>query len=276
MPGWNGVAATGTATLNLPLGLTYHSLLSTLGGGAFVLANISAIRFKINGRQIYVINGTQLNSVNQYTGLSAFGADLLLHLMFDRAMLKLRQAVEGTAIGTGAPFNGDPAAVDDLGRSLYNPTPPTSFQCEIDIAGATTPTLSSKAIQSGPSPLGAIIKRRRFNYSPAGAGDYEIADLPRGDAINQIFIFHANIDNVKIERDNFLSFDRTTAENTKIQTDYGVRVPQAGLWVIDPSEAGNGSEALVSAVQDFRLTLNMSAADNVIVFVDYIGGLDAN
>ena len=269
MPAFNGVAEGATATLNMPIGLTYHGLILTRGGTAFTNAHIAEMRLKGNGRELMVMSGAQLDTINQFDGHAAAGAALTF-VDFERANLLTRAGRELTAIGTGAPQSLT------KGAAGYNPTPLSTLQLEVDISGSTAPTLSAKAVQSGPSPLGTLRKRRRFNFSVAGAGDYEISDLPKGDLIDKIYIGHTgNVTGVKLDRDNFRAFDRTDAENDLIQTD-GVRVPQTNWFVIDPSERGNGGEALVSAVNDFRLIVGTSAADTLTVLVDYLGGLQGN
>ncbi|MCU7841827.1 MAG: hypothetical protein KZQ94_20935 [Candidatus Thiodiazotropha sp. (ex Troendleina suluensis)] len=268
MPAFNGVAANSRATLNIPIGNTIHELILSLGGGAFTEQHISAIRVKGNGRQLWEGSGDRLDIMNQFEGMAISGGTLI-RLPFERFGLKTRDAVEMTAIGTGMTQNMD------RNSPAYNPMPLTTLQVEVDIAGATTPTLSAKAILSAPSPLGTLLKRREYTYSPAGAGNYEIADLPRGDVINRIWIFSDQLNGVMLDRNNFRVFERTAAENNLIQSD-GVRTPQANLFVIDPSENGNGGEWLISNVNDFRLILDMAAADTVTVVVDYLGGLQGN
>ncbi|MBT3041990.1 MAG: hypothetical protein KME67_03940 [Candidatus Thiodiazotropha sp. (ex Codakia orbicularis)] len=267
MPAFNGVAANSRATLNIPIGNTVHALIFTLGG-TFTEQHIDEIRVKGNGRELFVCSGDELDVMNQYEG-KAISNGTLLRLDFERYGLKTRDAVEMTAIGTGMPQNMDRNSPE------YNPTPLTTLQVEVDIGAATNPTLSAKAILSGPSPLGTLLKKRRFTYSPAGAGNYEIADLPRGDVIDKIWIFSDQLNGVMLDRNNFRAFERTDSENDLIQAD-GVRVPQANLFVIDPSENGNGGEWLISNVNDFRLILDMAAADTVDIFVDYLGGLQGN
>lgn len=269
MPAFNGVAEGATATLTMPIGLTYHGLLLTRGGTNFDVADMNEIRLKANGRELFVTSGADLDLMNKYDGLAA-ATSSLMYLDFERIGLKTRSAVELTAIGTGYKQVLDKSARD------YNPTPISTLQLEVDIAGSTAPTLSAKAVQSGASPTGMIKKRRRFTYSPSGSGDYEISDLPKGDLIDKIYIKHTgNLTAVKLDRDNFRSFDRSDAENNLIQTD-GVRVPQSNLFVIDPSERGNGGEAIVSLVNDFRLIATTSGADTLTIYVDYLGGLLGN
>lgn len=275
MPAFQGVAAGQTASLNMPIGLTYHGLLITYSG--VTLAQMTELRLKGNGRDIFTTTVEDLDVCNQFNGLEA--ASGILYLPFDRVKLLTRAGVELSAIGTGAPLNND-AGTPEAPNPAYNPTPLSTFQLEIDIDGAaTSPALSAKAYQSAPRPLGAFIKRRKFNFTITGTGDFEISDLPKGDLIDKIWLKDnggaGDILGVKLERDNFLSFDRLKAENDLIQQD-GVRVPQTDFYVIDPTEQGFGAESIVSAVSDFRLKVNTSGAVNLVVYVDFIGGLAGN
>lgn len=272
MPSFNGVAAGSTATLHMPIGLTYHALNLVMGGTTFDKSHITEMRLKGNGREILVDTGTDLDIRNQFHNLQAVTAGQLM-LDFERAHLRLKGASELTAIGTGAPrSNGDPKS------ATYNPTPLSTLQLEVDIAAtAVAPTLSAKALQSGPRPLGVLTKRRRFFRNPTGAGTFEISDLPTGDVIEKIYIKHTgNVTNVILDRDNFRSFDRTVAENSLLQLNGGIRTPQTNWFVIDTTERGNGDEVLVSNVNDFRLVIETSAADSLTIFVDYLGPLSGN
>lgn len=265
MPAFNGVAAGAVATLNLPIGNTYHGILLTRGG-TFTHDHMTDITLKANGRAILEMSGSDLDDFNLFDGLAAAGASLS-YIPFERMGLLNKEWVEATAIGTGVRGNKDlPLQIQTL-------------TLEITISGsAVTPTLSAKALQSAPAPVGAIIKRRKFTFSAAGAGTVEIADLPRGDLINRIAIHAAsdNVTGVTLERDNFELFNRTPAENNLIQTD-GIKVPQSNWFVLDPTEKGNGNEAVITAdSNDFRLGVTTSGADTLTVYVEYLGGLTGN
>ena len=276
MPAVEGVAAGSIATLNMPIGLTYHGLLFTMGGTTFDLTTyITEIRLKGNGREIFKCAGADLDLFNKFDG-RAGASTTQFYLDFERYGLDVAtgpspaEAIRGrelTAIGTGV----SPAVSKALELS--------TLQLEADISSsASAPTLSAKALQSAPRSLGLLKKRRKFVYTPGGAVEFEISDLPRGDLIDKIYIKSAGnyITRVKLERDNFLAFDRTPAENTLIQQD-GVRVPQSSLFVVDPSERGRGDEAYTTAtVQDFRLKITVSAADTLTIYVDYLGALTGN
>ena len=259
MPGFEGVAAGNTATLRCPIGLTYHQLLITYSG--VTLAQMDEIRVLANGETIQrFASGTQLDSFNRFEGRAAAAG--VLTIDFNRYNLRTRRGEEVTGLGTGYP--NDPAAV-------------TTLSVEVDINAAAVGTvLSAKAIQGPPQPAGIIKKVRQFTYTAGAAGDFEISDLPRGDIINKILVggHTANVyTNFKIERDNFVVFERSVAENRVVQTD-GVRTPQTDLSVYDPTENGHGAEGLATAgVNDLRMTLTLTNAGSVPVAVEYLGPL---
>lgn len=275
MPAVNGVAAGSIATLLCPIGLTYHGILFTMGGTTFDLSLITEIRVKGNGRDIYTVSGSDLDLLNLYEGRSE-SSETQFYLDFERYGLEIfggSNAIDAlggrelTAIGTGL----DPNQTKSLELS--------TLQIELDISSsAVAPTLTAKALQAPPRSLGFLKKRRKFVYNPGGAVEFEISDLPRGDLIDKIYIKSAGdkITRVKLERDNFLAFDRSVDENDLMQLD-GVRVPQPSMFVVDPSENGRGDEAYVTGnVNDFRLKITVSAADTLTIYVDYLGSLSGN
>jgi hypothetical protein len=259
MPSWEGVAAGQTATVRLPIGNTYHKLLVPYSG--VTLAQMDEIRIIANGKTIQrIIGGDVLDSMNQFDGRNAAAG--ILTIDFERFGLRTRAGSEFTVIGTGA--SGDAMPI-------------TTLAVEIDInAAAAAPVLTAaKAVQSAPQQSGVLKQVRAFGYDPAGAGDYEISDLPRLGLINRVFFKSAVVINsVKLARDGYTVFERTTAENAAVQND-GVRVTQANYWVMDFSEEGNGQDALaVAGVQDLRFTLDMAGAGHVDVIVEYLAPLN--
>lgn len=273
MPSFESVAAGSTATCRLPIGATYEQLLATYSG--VTLAQMNEIRLVGNGKVIQRFptigansGGQVLDSINQFEGRAAANGVLVLDL--NRFGIRTRANEELTGLGTGMkPSDANYKAMGGNGVEL------STLYLEIDIdAAAVGSVLSMKAVQSPKRPLGLIKKVRHFGYSASASGEFEIADLPRGDLVNKLIIHSANVDSLKIETDRNVRFERSQAENELIQND-GERVSQAGLFVYDPSEIGNGSEALPTAsVQDLRLTLAMSAAGAVPVTVEYMGALE--
>lgn len=260
MPSFEAVGAGQTATLRLPIGLTFHQVWIEYAG--VTLAQMTGIRVVANGQPIHTYgSGTELDRLNQYEGRSAAAG--ILCLDFDRYGLLNQAEREFTALGTGNP--GDPS-------------PLTTLQIEIDVdAGAVGTTLSARAVQSIPQNLGLFKKLRRFTYSPGGALDFEISDLPKGDIINWLaFQFSANdLNRLRVERDNYTVFDREDQLNERIQSD-GVRVPQGSQFVYDPTEEGVGTEGLLTAgVNDLRFIATMTGAATLTLNSNYVGALDA-
>ena len=277
-PGWNGnVVAGNTVTLRLPIGLTYHQIWTeyafTDSGPADepLETAVDEIRVVANGKPIWNLRASELDTVMQYHGRTAAdgggssGGIFVLDL--DRFNLKTRASQELTALGSGSP---------------NDPTPLTTLSIELDIASTVVSgTLDTRIVQSQSSPLGLIKKIRRYVNAFGGAGTFEIDDFPKGDLINAVYFFESanDIDRLRLERDDFVMFDRTKELNTRIQTDNN-RVPQANLFVYDTTEKGYGVDQLLTRkpdgtlVNDLRWFLEIDGAMTVTSLVEYIGGLE--
>lgn len=262
------IVAGNTLTIRLPIGLTYHQLyieyafLATATPVALADA-VGEIRLVLNGKPCWNIQASELDTKNQFEGRSQ--AEGILCLDFDRYNLRSRPAEEFTSLGTGSP---------------NDPTPLTTLTVEFDIKAAssiTSGTLSARMRQSDSRPLGLFKKIRRYIDVYGGSGVFDKADYPRGDLINAILFFESanDIDNLRLERDNFVMFDRSKELNARIQTD-GVRVPQPNVYAYDTAEDGNGTDQLVTAnVQDLRWFWTLDGAMTITSIVEYIGALES-
>lgn len=264
---FESVAKGATATTRLPIGLSYEKILVPFSG--VTLAEMTEARLVANGETIRVWRDmTKLDLINKYDGLTAAGTSGILVFNLTRHGMRTRAGEELTKLGTGYPRGND------------NPNPITTLSLEIDVdAGATNAPVFGipKLHQDLPMPTGAILKSKQYVYSPAGAGIYEISDLPKGELINRIIFFTPNnrITELEVERDNFISFSRSKAENELMQT-MGDKSVQSGAFIYDPTENGYGSEGLPTAnVHDLRFRLNMSAAEDIVMYVETIGFLNS-
>lgn len=267
-PGWDGAVVGGnTVTLRLPIGLTYHQLFTEYDfrGAANALLTLAAavgeIRVVANGKPVWNVQASELDAHNQFESRAAALGGILT-MDFDRYNLRTRPATEFTQIGTGA--QGDP-------------TPLTTFIVEMELkAAVVSGSLTTRMRQSESAPLGLFKKLRRFVHTFNGAGEFQISDYPKGDLINAIYWFQSanNISAVRLERDNFVMFDRGKALNDRIQTD-GVRVTQNGLFVYDTTEDGDGTDQLVTkGINDLRFFMNIDGAMTITSLIEFIGALE--
>lgn len=256
----------GTATTRLPIGLSYEKILVPVSG--VTLAEMTEARLVANGETIRVWRDlTKLDGLNVFDGITDFATSGILVFNLTRHGMRTRAGEELTKLGTGFPRNAD------------NPNPITTLALEIDVDASAvgTPVFDIPKLQQDmPLPTGAILKSKQYLYSPAGAGIFEISDFPKGELINRIVFYTAGnkIKSLEIERDNFISFSRSKAENELMQK-MGGRFPQDGTFVYDPTENGYGSEGLPTAnVHDLRFRLDMLGAETITMYVETIGFLN--
>lgn len=271
IPNSNGVAASQTATFNLPIGRRYHDLRLALTN--ITVAQVGQVRIKANGENIRTYSGPELDSINQYDGRAAAGA--ILTVPFDRFGLYSQKGEEATGIQTGS---ADPKT----GVAI------TQFTLEVDLtAGPVNPAIEVTATQSDNDPKnpgpGVILRVMRYTRIFGAAGIAELSDLPKGtegpkfQGINRVF-FKSAATNLEIERDNRKIFQRSKTLNDRIQVD-GVRVPQAGYFVYDPTEEGYDYEFLtlfddqLRPFQDLRYLLTLPAGETMVALVEYVGAL---
>jgi hypothetical protein len=268
-----GVAPGQTATFKLPIGRRFH-LLQLLYGGGSALVDFTEIRVLANAKVIHRYSATDRDAMNQFDGRAAAAG--ILVLPFDRYFLNTLASDEETALNTG------PAAPGSAIRI-------TSLHVEVDILPAAPPavTLAMNATVSDaptnpkgePVGPGTVMHILRHTRSAAGAGSFEISDLPAGTAtsmaLNRIFFNpSANlITRLEIERNQYKIFDRTDALNRRMQAD-GVRTPIAGWYAIDKTEQGYGGDPIdLLAVADYRYRLAVSGAMAINVYSEYLGRL---
>lgn len=264
MPAGEGIAAGQTATFKLPIGRRFHELQLAYSG--VTLAQLTEMRLFANGKVIHRYSATDRDNLNQFDGRAAAAG--ILAIPFDRYKLKTLAGEEETALNTGS--------ADANGVAI------TSLYLEIDIdAAAVAPVLSLTATQSDalPGGPGTVLHIQRHTRDAAGAGEFDISDLPRGTAtsiaLNRvIFKPSANdISKVQIDRNQYVIFERSKALNEKVQTD-GVRVPQAGYIVVDKTERGYGGDPIdLVGVSDFRYKLTMTGAATLTILSEYLGRL---
>lgn len=263
MPSFNAVAAGQTATLDLPATGTYHSLIIHFVNNAVdavqatMEALLTGIRIKVNGKVQRVFSAQQLFDINADHGMTVTAG--YLEIFFAEPWRRTTQGED--ALGWGM---GD---VD-------------TFQMEIDIgAAAVNPVLSVKAVKTQENrPMGPITKWKRFSMSPGAAGTFNVMTLPKNDPYYALHFWHANITAAEVKVDETEKWNLTVAEAAIFAAQYG-RVAQAGVLSIDFDVTNRVSDMLLmtrpdgsgARINDFRIDLSMSAADNITLVTETVG-----
>lgn len=268
MPAFEGVVAGNTALCKLPTGRRYHFL--DLEYSNLTLAQMNEIRITANGRPFQRFTAGERDALNQYLSMEAAAG--FLRIWFDRPFLRVKEGEALTGVNTHQKR-------DENGKRVDN------FNVEVDIDGAAVdPSLKVHAEQSEGIPgmgPGTVPHIQRHTRSAAGAGEFQVSDLPYNTPTEQKLIRSTivtpndRVDKVEIERGLYSIFKRTKALNEWCQKNGGGdRVPQAGYFIIDSTERGYAGEPIdLEGFQDFRYKLGMSAAENLVFLQEYVGVL---
>ncbi|NIC03977.1 major capsid protein P2 [Billgrantia bachuensis] len=259
MPSLSNVTPGGTATLNMPIGRTYERLI--LSYTNLTRAQMKDIRISVDGKPVMEFaDAEQVAALNKYYGRHDAAGQLTL--WFVRPELNQLEQQRVTGLGTGAR--------DGSGKV-------STLQLEVEIDGAAVgPTIQAHAIQSDPAPLGMINKIKRFTYSSATAGQFEIDNIPKGPRLCAIhFIKDADdVSRVEVEQNS-----RKVVEGGKTLLQYlqreSGRVPQAKYLAVDFTQEGDIYQSIVTdpkLIQDQRFRLTLDTAGQVTVLVEYLDG----
>lgn len=258
-PSFTGVVPGATARCEIPIGMTEHVWL--LVYTVATLAQLTGIRVIIDERVVQsYVTGTDLDLDDQFLGMPAAAGSVAI--MFDRYGLKNRPAVEFTAMGTGV------VSADAQG----NRQTPNNMRIEVDIDAAVVPpmTLELRLKETEAQPAGLVLRRAQTALAAGIVGANYLQSLGLNSWLNRV-IFKGGagiVTRVQLKLDQTIVWDRTAAENAKAQAD-GVRVPQAGWFVADFSEDGNGDEGYITAGhQSVVWTVWMSAAGAVPIVIE--------
>lgn len=225
---FQNVAATGTAIVDLlPTvgGNTLEAIWLTLGGTALTKAMITGWRLKANGKTIRESTGTRTNTRNLYYGITTAATQLLIDFMYVK----------------GRTPNAFMAGALDLSQNSGI----KQLTLEVDITGATAPTLAGAA-ELSPAGDRAGERNIRFNMlkqtvatvNIPAAGEFAIA-VPHskpeagGSVFSAIHLFSANTTRLRVRRQSIDEYDFSVTLMQEMQKRAG-RTPQASHVVFDP------------------------------------------
>lgn len=186
----SAVAASKTVVIELPCGPRYHAVLLQHGYAAgtntavAAATNISEIRVKVNGRVQRTMSGTQLRDMNL---LNTTHPGTASQVWFDAT------GVPNTAPGVTFPiYFAEPWRADARDRDAlaWASNGWQSFQIEVDLGAASTPTLIAYAISDElrpQAPVG-IMKWIRQSWNASGTS-FDITTMDRRDWLCQISLY---------------------------------------------------------------------------------------
>lgn len=256
LPSFNSVAAGSTASIIIPTGQTYQTIvLRYKESGADVneatmKASITKVRLKINGTTRFEASGKHIiDCLNKFYGIAFVAGQLVIPLT--RPWLK---TIEGE---------------DNLGWGTANVN---TFGLEVDIAaGATAPTLTADAVISPQNrDLGIIVQVSEMSFAAAVSGDYEISTLPKGNGnLVALHLENANITKIRAVADGYVLNDGDLAIMNTINQWTGLRVPQTGYVHLDALFKNRlGDTWPLAGVQDFRVIPTLSSAGSVPIVME--------
>lgn len=230
---FQNVIANGTATLSMQnlLGSTIDRMTLQLGG-TFTKAQITGLRVKANAKTIFDDTGSRIDARMQYRGIAANAAFLTVDFSEIRAKALIAQKAGSLDTTLGI-------------RQLT---------MEVDIGGATNPTLAGWADLSEPQALSGsayaplIAKVLNVSQSIAAAGTFPI-DLGWGrktpTVVKRLHFFSSVITHAEVRKQGIPIFEvLPDAVNDFIQGEFQ-RTPQSNCFTVDFMPDGNVSNALL-------------------------------
>lgn len=260
---FSNVAANNTATLSMLnlLGWSIDRLVLQLGG-TFTKAQITGLRIKANAKTIFDDTGSRIDTRMQYRGIAAAATFLSVDFSEIRA-----KTIVGQKLG-----------------SLDTTAGIRQLTMEVDIGGATSPTLvgfadlSEPQIGSNAQALIAKVLNVTQNFGAAGTFPFEIGWGRKTPTIlKRLHFFGSTVTSVEIKKNGISVFENLPdAVNDFIQGEFQ-RTPQSNVYTVDFIQDGNQSNALPLAPNvPYEVYVTTSGAGNVTCVGELLDPLDYN
>lgn len=268
LPPFQNVGANLTAVIPaIPQGMTYKSISLRLGGTTFTKAMITGLRLWLGGKKIWDATGSHIDAINSYFRATANAAYLNLHFANPRAKNPADHLI---------------GAIDT--SSIYS-----NFSMEVDIGGATAPTLEAYARVAAPiakdRPYRGMLRTLIKGVHPApSAAEFSLPvalGSRQGGLVRALHLFHTgNVTKLQVLKDSFHLIQEGAVAVLQAEQNEFARVTQANLlngdFVLEdfdamsvPTLRPDGSPAA------FETKVTVSAADTVTSYTDMLQTLDA-
>lgn len=267
---FNNVVATGRAVCStkLVLGNVVERIVLELGGTTFTKSLITAIRVRLNGKVVFGdVSGTHLDLIQQY-----------LNIVNDTARLTI-DFTEPVARNVQGELMG---GIDTVAAGV------TDFTIEVDISGATAPTLTGYVQMRTPDSMASagfaeatrpVIRAVIPTTIPVTASGEIQASVNIGSSgeslIKRLFIYSTILTGFRVKKDSVDVFGSNALGSgivNYIAQEYG-RKNQTNLYVWDPLVDGNQIDAVTTRRNDgnpanFQFLFTASGAGTHYAYAD--------
>lgn len=264
-PPFENVGANSTAILpRLDMGETCDTIILELGG-TFTKTHLLGIRVMLGGKTIWDLTGLDLDDINKYMNRTTEATLLALHFADPNARTILGESIGGVDTSLGY----------------------SSFGLEVDIGGATSPTLAAWMVKSRPkaadSPHRPMFRAfLKATESISAAGTYNLrapVGSDMGNLLARLHLMHANITQFDVKKGGLeLQGNGKNSVVQFLQNELN-RTAQSGHLVYDPMFDNNQSNAVATvkpngrpATMEFKATI--SGSDTIVVYSELYTTLD--
>jgi hypothetical protein len=281
------IAASRTVLIDLPIGPRYHAIqiqhgytagTNTIAGA---MANILAIRMKVNGK-VQRTYGSGVSSGSNQGGVELRDDNLLNGTAYDCTGLPNTAPGVTIPIFFAEPWRHDETDQDALAwpSSVWK-----SFQIEVDLGAAGTPTFTAFAIVDAlAAPAnGPQIKKIIRQQFPAAGTAFDIAQIDRKDWLEQISLYQDSgssqqTSEVDLRYNSQILDELTTPVRQALQIQFNM-TPTAGgrsanmTDIVLDHDTLLGSAINLNGASDFTLTIKAASAmsGTIVALVSRIG-----
>lgn len=267
-PDFYNLANTGTASLDIEPGMTFHNLLfSFAGSGALTRDMIKEVRVLINGKAFIRAPANILHRDNMYKG------------SFDDANIFLLDFEEPRS----------KTVADQIATAIHTFKGVQTFKVEFDIVGATSPKITTHAHTSASEiPLGALPCFYRETYDAVSTGVKQIKygyDKSNGHLLRRVHFVPSvlgveqlpvdHINHVSLLKNGLRVIDQLTPQTNVFYQKHYEGIPQTNIMTMDFVEDNNTTLNLMPTSDGWLMwELDVKAVAHFDIYYSVISALE--
>lgn len=272
----------------LPANVDILALSIRVASGSVAIGDFGLITLYGNADPLHQYqNGSEIDDINQYDLMDAYGANSrnILRLDFERLGLRDAEEFYGATFKINQPADGNnQGGGNPIAMGLPEGTPVfTSGKLEFTVgAGATTPTFEvyaeverkiNAAVGAGP-----VMRRKRYTEVLSGTAEQGFTRWVFGSKkhrfVRRVFLSNSGggISRVRVTADGKEVFNRTADENVFLQRLFG-KVGPVGQWdyIIDFTENGIAEDLDTLGLGEMEWNITPDASGTLVAILEYGG-----